>query len=222
MYKRKLILGTVIIGIGIGVFVGLQSVKMTSGVQADLDISKTRVVVGGKIAVTSAQITKGMDGIRNFQKNPALTVFFQDTGWNPYFEKIVDPLKPEMVEPTKQMMIYQDQQGWQYLVDLASNQIIQMGPASQSSLTDPTPEMDFTPRYTKKELQTYSVNWLKERNIDVDSLAKEFEFSVGTKDGKGFFFRWTDNKAQEGEMRFLQVGFTIGGSLLSYSNTLNI
>ncbi len=222
MHKKKLILGTIIVGLGIGMLVGLQNIKITPEVQADPDVSKTQIVVGGKISTTSDQITRGMDGIRNFRKNPATSVFFQDTGWNPYFEKIVDPSKPEMVEPTKQMMIYQDQDGWQYLVDLASSQIVQMGPASQSSLTDPTPEMDFTPKYTKKELQTYAVNWLKERSIDVDSLTKGLEFSVGTKDGNGFFFRWTDNKAKQGEMRFLQVGFTIGGSLLSYVNTLNI
>lgn len=217
MNKKHLVIGAVILGFVVGAMVGLNQIQKTKSINAeDGERQNTTITEGREIRVEGEQVERGATGIKKFQKNPELKVNFTGTAWNPYIEKATDnPVKFESVSP---MLTYRDEQNWEYWVDLESNKIIQIGPGAINSLDDPTPMFDFTPRYTKKQLQEYAMKWLKEKGINED--LRNLKFEIGTKDNKGYFFQWTNTKAPEGEMRVLQVGFTIGGSLLSYGNTL--
>ncbi len=107
-----------------------------------------------------------------------------------------------------------------YRVDKESGKVLQVGPASRRSLDDPTPDYDFTELYNKDDLEGIAVQFLANQGVDVGVNTKGLEYTVTTKDDRGYFFRWQDNNAPEGVTRFLQVGFTVGGSLLSYTNAL--
>jgi len=56
-------------------------------------------------------------------------------------------------------------------------------------------------------------------NADLSKLTA----STGEKSGTNFFFRFTDESRKiDGTKPFVQVGFTVGGDLLSYTNTLGL
>ncbi len=217
MNKKHLVIGAVMLGFAVGAIVGLNQIQKTKSISAVNGEKPTATITEGReIRVESKQVERGATGIKEFQKNPELKVNFVGTAWNPYLEKATD--NPVKFEPVSPMLTYKDEQNWEYWVDLETYKIIQIGPGAIDSLNDPTPKFDFTPRYTKKELQKYAMNWLKERGVNED--LRNLKFEIGTKDERGYFFQWTNTEAPEGEMRVLQVGFTIGGSLLSYTNTL--
>lgn len=216
--NKKILLGTMIVGLAIGAVIGLQSIRnteVTSAEIAKMADGKPQVIDAKdrKVQITQVHIDSGLSAIRAFKKNPSITAKYSKTSWNPYYNS--DPSG----KPEAQMMSFVDNEGWVYAVAVDTNRIIQVGPAPRESTSEPEPALDFAPRYTKEELQQYAIGWLKDHGVNTDEAAKGLEFNVTTKDGKGYFFRWIDRSSTD-KTRFLQVGFTIGGSLLSYTNTL--
>lgn len=212
--NKKLLFGTLALGLIFGSVFGFQAIRKTQSADAAVAGQTQIIDAQGKLTqATQANIDNGLASVRTFKKSPAVNASYQNTIWNPYY--IADPTG----KPESQALNFVDDEGWLYTVAADTNKIIQVGPAPRTSLDQPTPTLDFTARYSKNELQQYAIKWLKEQGVNVDEATKGLEFSVTTKDEKGYFFRWTDKNSTD-KMRFLQVGFTIGGSLLSYTNSL--
>lgn len=217
--NKKILLGTMVTGLAVGAVIGLQTIRSTDITSADTEKNNAKSdvqvmdVKNEKVQITESHIEKGLASIRAFRKDMNAKANYRNTSWNPYYN--IDPSG----KPEAQTMSFVDSEGWLYTVAVDTNKIIQVGPTPRQSLDETSPARDFTARYSKEDLQKYAVGWLKDRGINVNEAAKGLEFSVGTKDGKGYFFRWVDRGDTE-KTRFLQVGFTIGGSLLSYTNTL--
>lgn len=212
--NKKILFGTLALGLMIGSAFGFQAIRKTQPAAANSD-SKVQMIdaKGELMQVTQTNIDSGLATVRAFKKNPALSAGYQNTIWNPFYN--VDPTG----KAEAQALNFTDDEGWMYTVAADTNKLLQVGPAPRTSTFQHQPALDFTPRYTQDELQQYALKWLKDQGINVDEATKGLEFSVTSKDDKGFFFRWTD-KSSTDKMRILQVGFTIGGSLLSYTNTL--
>ncbi len=101
-------------------------------------------------------------------------------------------------------------------VDRRTNQVIQIGPASQSKA------YDTTARYTPAQLETMARAFIARcaGNVHLDTLTANH----GNKGGVNYFFRWEDNNRSLdfGMHPFIQVGLTRGGDLLGYVNTLRL
>lgn len=108
----------------------------------------------------------------------------------------------------------------QYEVDARNNNIIQFGPRPLN-VEEKSKEFDTTPRYSKVELETMARQFIAKNAsaIKLDSLTPKF----GDKEGVNYFFRWEDASREIEDMHpFIQVGFSRGGSLLSYTNSLGL
>lgn len=108
----------------------------------------------------------------------------------------------------------------QYEVDARNNNIIQFGPRPLN-IEEKSKEFDTTPRYSKVELETMARQFIAKNAsaIKLDSLTPRF----GDKEGVNYFFRWEDTSREIEDMHpFIQVGFSRGGSLLSYTNSLGL
>lgn len=203
-------LGAVAIGLGFGGILGYQSLATTGVASADTQNDTiVQEVRGERAVVTDADVSEGIASIKSFAKNDRVNAKFLQSAWNAYYD---DPAG----KPQGQVNIFADSDGWMYLVALDTNKVIQVGPMPRESLDAPTPSFDLSEKYSKEDLQGYAEKWLKDHGISVE---EGLSLNVTSKDEHAYFFRWTDEKAV-GEMRFLQVGFTTGGSLLSYTNTL--
>lgn len=130
----------------------------------------------------------------------------------------------------------------EYLVDPATNTIVQFGPRPRNSGEAAGP-VDTTARFTRAELEQRARAFIAERvpSADLARLtltvsAKRGSVPTGKEGAKpapaatdqptAFFFRWEDRQAQAPDPRviaarpFVQVGFSVGGDVLSYTNTL--
>ena len=212
--NKKILFGTLALGLMIGSAFGFQAIRKTQPAAADTDSKIQLIEAKGKfVEAAQSTIDKGQASVRAFKHNPALSAGYQNTIWNPFYN--VDPSG----KLEAQALNFVDAEGWMYTVAADTGKVLQVGPVPKTSQSQNQPALDFTPRYTQDELKQYALNWLKDQGVNVDEATKGLEFSVTSKDDKGFFFRWTD-KSSTDKMRILQVGFTVGGSLLSYTNTL--
>ena len=214
--NKKVLIPTLVVGLAIGGVLGFQAISNTPASHADTDASSiAQEVRGERAAVTKADVDRTSASVKSFMKDSGKQLKFIKSGWNPYYTKAEGQREGQVTNLA-------DSEGWLYTVALDTNKIVQVGPRERESLDEPTPEIDFTKRYTKDQLQDYAVNWLKDHGVNVDEVTKGLQFKVTSKDDRGYFFRWYDPSANnsDGNMRFLQVGFSIGGSLLSYTNTL--
>ncbi len=108
----------------------------------------------------------------------------------------------------------------QYEVDIRNNKIIQFGPRPLAPGDNPK-EFDQTLRYSLKELENMARQFILDNapEVNLDNLTANF----GSKENANYFFRWEDASREIEEMHpFIQVGFSRGGSLLSYANSLGL
>jgi hypothetical protein len=108
----------------------------------------------------------------------------------------------------------------QYEVDVRNNRIIQFGPRPLGIGQEPK-EFDTTDRYSRSELETIARQFIAKNapEVKLDGLTAK----GGDKEGVNFFFRWEDTSREIEDMHpFIQVGFSRGGDLLSYTNTLGL
>lgn len=142
--------------------------------------------------------------IKKFAKNENISVNYEFTGKSSYNADI----------PVEIYTVDLDQ----YEVDARNNKIIQFGPRPRSMGEKPK-VIDETPRYTVKELEGIARKFISENapDINLEKLAQKNT----NKDGINYFFRWEDTSRKvEGMYPFIQVGFSKGGSLLSYTNSI--
>ena len=108
----------------------------------------------------------------------------------------------------------------QYEIDARNNKIIQFGPRPLNVGEKPK-DLDTTARYSKDELETKAKEFIAKNapEVKLDELTSR----IGDKEGVNFFFRWEDTTREIEDMHpFIQVGFSRGGDLLSYTNSLGL
>jgi hypothetical protein len=106
-------------------------------------------------------------------------------------------------------------------IDIRNNKIVQFGPAPTRPGEEPK-KFDTSAKFSVAELQAMA-NEFVNQNTKLSDLST-LKASVGNKGEINYFFRWDDaNKIlEDGRPAFVQVGFTIGGELLSYTNSLGV
>lgn len=104
-----------------------------------------------------------------------------------------------------------------YEVD-ANGRIIEFGSRNLPIGSENEKKYDNTPRYNSQELETIAKQFIAKNasNINLDKLTL-----TQTNKGTNNFFRWEDRsqKTTEG-YPFVQIGFSQGGTLLNYTNSL--
>ena len=168
--------------------------------------TKTQKQIDNLIARTDTERQKAVDEIRKFSKDKEINVDYKNTSKSSL----------NSVIPVEIYISGLDQ----YEVNALNNKIIQFGPRPLA-LNENTKEFDYTSRYSKKELESMARQFLQENapEVNIDKLTANF----GDKDGMSYFFRWEDASREiEGMHPFIQVGFSRGGSLLSYTNSISL
>ncbi|MFA6973182.1 MAG: hypothetical protein WC238_00385 [Parcubacteria group bacterium] len=167
---------------------------------------ETQDQIDALIARPEKDRQKAVDEIKKFAKKQDLAVNYKSTGKSVYNTTVADELYTTDYD--------------QYDVDARNNRIIQFGPRPLA-IGEAPKEYDTTARYSKNELETMARQFIATNASDVklDDLTSRF----GDKEGVNYFFRWEDtSKTVEDMHPFIQVGFTRGGDLLSYTNTLSL
>lgn len=157
-------------------------------------------------AISRIQEFTSDQSIKGFVGDQAASVAYAATGKSSYNSKL----------NTEFYRVGQD-----YVeVDMRNNEIVQFGPAPVKP-SEETKKFDTAAKFGIADLQAKASEFVA-RNAKVDLSA--LKASTGNKMDTNYFFRWEDpNKMlEDGRPAFVQVGFTIGGELLSYTNSLSI
>lgn len=105
-------------------------------------------------------------------------------------------------------------------VNTKTNEIVQFGPAPVAK-GQPAKEYNTEAKFTPEQLEAKAREFIAKNAPDAN--LGNLKASTGEKGGTNYFFRFTDeSKEVEGVKAFVQVGFTVGGDLLSYTNTLGL
>ncbi|MDQ5826167.1 MAG: hypothetical protein M3441_18395 [Chloroflexota bacterium] len=161
--------------------------------------------------------------IRAFAKNPSLPVVYHSTA------------KAHGKSGLTSVEIYYAGQD-QYVVSRQSNKVLQAGERPRGQ-NEPGKQYDMTPRYSQVQLEAMARTFIAEHAPDVEltTLApnhgskgavgptvKNGAYSAGVTSDTNYFFRWEDLSGTvptDGrDVPFIQVGFTVGGTFLSYHN----
>jgi hypothetical protein len=109
----------------------------------------------------------------------------------------------------------------QYEVNVETGQVIQFGARPLSPSEQPR-TYDTSNRYTPSELEAMAVSFIAKHapEVNLNSLTP----AHSNKEEINYFFRWEDasGKTLMGMRAFIQVGFSRGGDLLSYTNALGL
>lgn len=219
---RTFAIGAVVLGLVVGTGLGFANIATTQVTKADeqpeasialgqinRNPSQEKIASAQGVAAASAKSLHGKDVSLNFIEAAA----------NPYIAE-KDAKGTELLK--KGMLSFIDAEGYAYWIDDATDKVVQVGPAARTKESDPNPSAsyDFTDRYTKDTLLPVALKAAVAFGADPSSLQGKPQ--ITTKDGRAFFYRWEDSSSTDENMRFVQIGMTIGGTLLSYTNTLGI
>jgi len=166
----------------------------------------TQAEIDSLIARPASERQKAVDEIKKFSGKSDLAVNYKDTSKSSY-----NALVPAEVYTTDFD---------QYEVDARNNKVIQFGPKPME-VGQNSKKFDATDRYSKAELEAMARQFIAKNapDVNVDNLTQK----IGDKDGINYFFRWEDTTREIEDMHpFIQVGFSRGGDLLSYTNSLGL
>ncbi len=186
---------------------------------------QTQQQIDSIIARPESERQGAVEAIRAFAKNPAAEVVYQQTSKMPYGDSIA------------QVEVYYVGLD-QYVVLPDGNKIVQVGERPRP-MGVAGKEYDMTPRYDKAQLEQMALAFIKEHAPEVDLSKLNAQFgskgaveannkggtqNAGTPQDTNYFFRWEDPTPNltgaPRDVAFIQVGFSIGGTFLSYNNTL--
>ncbi len=182
------------------VFAGESAKKME---QLNKDVQKEYDAL---IARPESERQNAMDEIKRFVGDSNLAVNYDRTSQSSYNADI----------PVEIYTVGKDQ----YEIDARNNTIIQFGPRPLPIGEEPE-IADTTPRYSSQQLEVMARQFIVKQapGVQISKLAPHH----GDKDGVNYFFRWEDTSRKVEDMPpFIQVGFSRGGSLLSYTNSLGL
>lgn len=142
--------------------------------------------------------------IKSFSGNQDIIVEYVSTNKSAYNENVQENLY--YVGPD------------QYEIDVRSGKIIQFGTRSLPVGSEYQKVYDNNPRYNIQELEAIARQFIAKNAPEAD--LEKLTLNKSNKE-TNYFFRWEDktNKTIEG-YPFIQVGFSQGGTLLSYTNAL--
>jgi hypothetical protein len=186
---------------------------------------KTQQEIDAIIARPESERQGAIDAIRAFAKDPGVQVVYQQT------------LKMPYDGGAAQVEVYYVGLD-QYVVLPEGNKIVQVGERPRLP-GEAGRQYDMTPRYDREQLEKIAIAFITERapEVDLSKLTPRFGSKgavaandkngvhyAGTPQDTNYFFRWEDDTPNStGDARdvpFIQVGFSIGGTFLSYTNTL--
>jgi len=216
-------IGAVVLGLVIGTGLGFANIATTKVSKAD-EQPEASIALGqinrnpSQEKITSAQGAVASAAKSLHGKDTSAT--FIEAVANPYIAEKDEVKGTELLK--KGMLTFVDADGYSYWIDDATNKVVQIGPADRKSESDPNPSasFDFTERYTKDTLLPVAIKQAEAFGAGPSTLQGKPQ--IITKDGKAFFYRWDDPSTTDENMRFVQIGMTVGGTLLSYTNTLGI
>lgn len=191
---------------------------------------QTQQQIDGIIARPESERLGAIAAIRSFAQDPAAKVVYQQTMKMPYNGGVA------LVE------IYYVGAD-QYVVLPQGDKIVQYGERPMFG-NEAGKKYDMTPRYTPSQLEDMARNFIAEHAPEVDLAnltprqgskgavepnGKNGANFLGSTQNTSYFFRWEAPKitsassnigSEAKEVPFVQVGFTVGGTLLSYTNTI--
>ena len=155
---------------------------------------------------SQAVIDAAIANIKNQRENQALQVQLKDITDNPYSDN------------GKNVDIYRDDYGMEYMVDAATNQVVQFAPGPNSSIG-----FKQTPKLSQIQIKQKAIAYLTKHIADFSKVRTDFTYSDSIKpDGATYAFRW-DGKAQGRNMApFIQVVLSPGGDVESYNDTRSL
>lgn len=125
---------------------------------------------------------------------------------------------------------------WQFIIDPAHNNIVEMGEAQRSWGTNPdgtrwfdqAPEYDYTARYNVEEAGNVAEKFIKDHQailgVDISKMTRQYE---GTKDGGdgitpgdkvNYFFTWRTKDGNGKTTELVAVTITRGGQIVVFDN----
>ncbi len=179
-----------------------------NSLQAQLQDTVHRLQLANKSPVA---IATAVANIKVLAENPSLEVQFKDIQDNMYSNN------------GKNVDIYGDSNGMQYLVEPATNKVVQFGPAAGPSVTV---NYRMTPRLTTAQLKQKAEDYLMKHINDFTQVKNSVDFTYTTtsKDGMAYAFRWNANikPAREDMAPFVQVVLSPAGDVISFNDTRSL
>lgn len=175
-----------------------------SKIKMESEHEKTQKEIDALIARPESEREVVFEGIRTFMNDSQLKIVYQYTSKSSYNWNI----------PVEVYRVGDDQ----YEIDARNNEIIQFGPGPFQESKPMV--IDTTPRYDSKALERMAREFIANKaHVNLS----DFTPNHGNKEGINYFFRWEDRTRKVGDMYpFIQVGFSVGGSFLSYTNILGL
>ncbi|KKQ46132.1 MAG: hypothetical protein US63_C0006G0009 [Candidatus Moranbacteria bacterium GW2011_GWC2_37_8] len=168
-----------------------------------LAYNKSQTKQEPKQTAQELRVQRDISEIRKFADTPDLSVQYENESKS----------SNGMVVPVGVYMAGADR----YEVD-ANGKIIEFGSRNLPIGNESEKIVDNTSRYTQQELEAMAKQFITKNTPDVYLDALSLSKNIK---GTNYFFRWEDKsqKTIEG-YPFIQVGFSQGGTLLNYTNTL--
>lgn len=167
---------------------------------------ETQAQIDALIARPESERQKAVGEIKKFADKQDLAVNYKNTAKSVYNSGVMEEIYTTDYD--------------QYEVDARNNKIIQFGP-KPLPIGQASKKFDTTDKYSKGELETMARAFIAKNapEVKLDELTANF----GDKEGVNYFFRWEDTSREIEDMHpFIQVGFSRGGDLLSYTNSLSL
>ena len=185
------------------------TVKNDDGTQQKMLTGKSQEKIDALWAETSARID-ALQARPAAERQQVVDMLATRFGENVHY---VQTTHLPFYSQSARMEVYESPE-MQYMVDIASQQIIEMQPLPVGNPTYHT-----TPRLAPAELEQRARQFILSSgaNINLSSLTPAFGNKTNT-----FFFRWEDRgrRQPDGGARFVQVGYSAAGDFLNYYNTL--
>jgi hypothetical protein len=167
---------------------------------------ETRDQIDSLTARPESERQKAVDKIKKFAKDESAQVQYKITAKSAYNSNVLEEVYTMGLD--------------QYEIDSRNNTIIQFGPRPRN-IDEAPKQFDTTARFSKNELETMARQFITENapEVKLNDLSPKFS----DKEGINYFFRWEDDSRIVEEMHpFIQVGFSRGGDVVSYVNTIGL
>lgn len=182
--------------------------QRNNSLRAQLLDTVHRLQIEGK---SPQAVTVATADIRDLAEDLLLEVKITDIQPNPY------------IYNGKRVDVYSSLNGMQYLVDAATNKVVQFGPAPSPSL-ETTCRM--TPELTHAQLKQKALTYLAKHITDFSQIksSDNFDYTETSKDNKAWAFRWNSKTKPEGDdmAPFVQVVLSPAGDVMSFNDTRSL
>lgn len=157
----------------------------------------------------SASVAAVVSNIRILTGDSNLSVTFDSSAANPY-----------TVGSSQRIEQYRDSKGFVYLVNPATNKVIQMGPGPDSKI-----QFAAEPRLSLDQLRSKAAAFLKEKAEGFDQVKASYSRREMSKPGNASYaFRWEAKSIPAGEEMapFVQVVLSPSGEVMSFNDTRSL